>query len=312
MKIIFFGTPEFAAGILETLSTSGQEICAVVTRPDRPVGRNLRVRYSPVKEFVVSHMPNVPLLQPEKASDEAFCRELKTFCPDLFLVVAYGEIMKNNVLQIPPLGCVNIHASLLPEYRGAAPIERCIMGGKTVSGVTFMEMVLQMDAGAVLKRCPVPVPEEMTGGELREALLQTAKEALPEFLSHYQKYYAKREPQDGALVSFAPKITPEDSILDWMQPARSVYNRIRALSPSPGTFVRFRFGEESKRVKILGGRILNDPPEKPGTLLVTKNRIAISCLDAWLELTILHPEGKKVLRTEEFLRGVSKHFTLES
>lgn len=311
MRIVFFGTSSFSVGILECLVSSGHSIEAIVTRPDRPRGRDLKLQPCPVKEFGMKSLPNVPLFQPEKASTDLFCEELKKFNPDLFLVVAYGEIIKSNLLSIPSKGCVNIHTSLLPEYRGAAPIQRCIMDGKEISGVTFMEMALKMDAGDILKQEIVPILAEMNVVELEAALLAAATRSLPEFLSEFDNYYANKKKQDESKVTFAAKISPEDCIVDWEKSVESIHNQIRALSPFPGTFIKLGFGSEIKRLKILSSKIHKEPVEKAGVLFVDKTTIKISCRDGLLELLFVQLEGKKAMKTEEFLRGVSKHFNLE-
>lgn len=311
MRIVFFGTSSFSVGILECLASLGHSIEAIVTRPDRPRGRDLRLQPCPVKEFSSHSLPNIPIFQPEKASTDLFCEELKKINPDLFLVVAYGEIIKSNLLSIPSLGCVNIHTSLLPAYRGAAPIQRCIMDGNLFSGVTFMEMALKMDAGDILKQEVVPISSEMNVVELEEALLCAAKKALPEFLLNFTSYYKKKTPQEESLVTFSPKITQEDCIIDWGKSVQSVHDQIRALSPYPGTFIRLRFGSEVKRLKILSSNIHQEPVEKTGVLLVDRTGMRISCKDGFLELLVVQLEGKKAMKTEDFLRGVSKHFSLE-
>lgn len=310
MRIIFFGTSAFSAAILESIIQMGHTVLGVVTRPDRARGRDLKLMPSPVKAFVQKTFPNIPVFQPEKASTDSFCEELKALSPELFLVVAYGEIIKQNLLSVPLKACVNIHTSLLPEYRGAAPIQRCIMDGKAFSGVTFMEMALKMDAGDILKQEVVPVPLEMTGIQLEQSLLAKAKEALPELLSNFDFYYANKRPQDETKVTFAAKISPDDSVIDWEKDGEKIYNQIRALSPSPGVFIRLQFGEEVKRLKVLSGKFHPDIVEKTGQLFVDRSSMKISCKNGFLEPLIVQLEGKKAMRTEEFLRGVSKHFSL--
>lgn len=310
MKIVFFGTSPFAAKILETFAHLDHSVVAVVTRPDRQRGRDLAVRPSAVKEVALKLFPSIPVFQPEKASTDSFCAELKSLEPDLFLVVAYGEIIRTNLLSVPSKACVNIHASLLPEYRGAAPIQRCIMDGKKVSGVTFMEMVLQMDAGAILKQVEVSIPEQMNVKELEESLLAAAIGSLPEFLLNIDTYLAHKKEQPAEGVTFAAKITPQDCVLEWTQEGEKICNQIRGLSPSPGVFIKIRFGEEVKRLKILSAKSYKDNPSQIGALEVTRTSLKISCKDGFIEPTFIQLEGKKAMKTEDFLRGVSKHFSL--
>ncbi len=311
MRIVFFGTSFFAAEILHSLQSVPCEVVAIVTRTDKPQGRDLKVGMSPVKQRALESFPEVPLLQPEKASTDAFSETLKAFQADLFLVVAYGEILKTNILSIPSKACINIHASLLPKYRGAAPMQRCLMAGEPESGVTFMEMVLKMDAGDILLQKRVSIPQDMNGPELEEALLAASKEALPEFISHFDSYYSKKTPQIEGLVTFAAKISPEDSVIDWTQPARSIYNQIKALSPSPGVYVKLLFGPKSKRLKILKSQVSEISSGIPGTLSMDKFSLTVECGEGSLNLLEVQLEGKKSMAIEEFLRGVPKHLSLE-
>jgi methionyl-tRNA formyltransferase len=313
MKIVFFGTSSFSAQVLECLSSLPHEILAVVTRPDRPQGRDLRLKPSPVKAFSLAHLSGALVLEPEKASDASFCDQLKSLEPDLFLVVAYGQILKQNLLSVPKKACVNIHTSLLPKYRGAAPMQRCLMSGDAASGVTFMEMAVKMDAGDILKQDVVPITPNMNHGELEEALLASAKRCLPEFLLHFDEYYAHKKAQDEALVSIAPKITAEDCVICWNRPVQQVHDQIRALSPSPGVFIQLQFGEKIKRLKILASKPLLSPASvEAGVLYVDREMIKISCQDGFLVLSTVQLEGKKAMQAEEFLRGVSKNFSLVS
>lgn len=309
MKIVFFGTSEFSVGILDSLRFLDHKIQAVVTRPDRPQGRNLQLKGSPVKEYALQFLPGTPVLQPETASTEEFSALLKEFGADLFLVVAYGEILKQNILSIPS-ACVNIHTSLLPKYRGAAPIQRCLMHGDPISGVTFMEMALKMDAGDILKQVVVQVDPQMGKEALETALLEASKQALPEFLENFSLYYANKKVQEASEVTIAAKITPFDCVPDWSKTAKEIHDQIRALSPFPGVFIKIRFGEEVKRLKILASRVEAGLVEKEGILSVTPQSIKISCKKNFLVLEVVQMEGKKALKVEEFLRGVSKHFAL--
>lgn len=313
MRIIFFGTTSFSASLLKSLASLPEHtILAVVTRPDRPQGRDLKLKASPVKEFVLENLPEALLFQPEKASTDSFCEELQGLNPDLFLVVAYGEILKQNILSIPLKACVNIHTSLLPRLRGAAPIQRCLMEGDSLSGVTFMEMALKMDAGDILKQESVLVSPSMNALELEQSLLDAAKDALPEFLLHFDSYYQNKKRQDESLVTIASKINPVDCVIDWTKSVHEIHNQVRALSPSPGVFLQLQFGEKSKRLKILSSFVIVERVEEVGKLHVDQNTIKISCKNGFLGLLVVQLEGKKAMKAEEFLRGVSKHFSLNS
>lgn len=310
MKIIFFGTSSFSVGILDLLRSLDHSILAIVTRPDRPQGRNLKLKACPVKEFAMEFLPDIPLFQPEKASTEAFSDQLKLFSPDLFIVVAYGEILKENILSIPSKAALNIHTSLLPKYRGAAPIQRCLMGGESFSGVTFMEMVLKMDAGDILKQEIVPIDQNMNVEGLEEALLKASKNAIPELLSSFDFYYVNKKVQDEALVTFAPKISSVDCIPDWSRTVQEIHDQIRALSPFPGVFVKINFGSEVKRVKILSSRVIMTPSEEFGHMFVERKSIKISCRNGLIEILSLQLEGKRPMRIEEFLCGVTCQLSL--
>ncbi len=315
MRIVFFGTSVFSARILECLQALDCEIVGIVTRPDRPYGRNLVLKHSPVKEYALKALPGVPLFFPEKASTEEFALQLKGLRADLFLVVAYGEILKQNILSIPLKACLNIHTSLLPKYRGASPIQSALLNGDAVSGVTFMEMSLKMDAGDVLMQEEVLIGPNMNVVELEEALLKVSIKALPSFLRNFDSYYSQKKQQDPLLATFVSKITPADCVPDWNRSAQEIHNQIRALSPSPGVFVNIRVGEEVKRLKILSSEVKesleNSSLERPGFVKISKSTIEIFCREGILSLLQVQLEGKKSLKTDEFLRGFSKNFFIE-
>ncbi len=315
MRIVFFGTSSFSAAILSALQKLNYDIVGIVTRPDRPQGRKLFLKSSAVKEYGLEFLPHVPIFQPEKASTEEFAEKLRDLTPDLFLVVAYGEILKQNILSIPEKACVNIHTSLLPKYRGASPIQAAILHGDSVTGVTFMEMALKMDAGDVLKQERVSIPLDMNVKELEEALCQTAMQALPEFLQNFDAYYLQKKPQDDSLATFVSKISPVDCIPDWNRSAEEIHNQIRALSPYPGVFIQIRVGDEVKRLKILASNVEEvkiETMQFPGSLYIDKSSVKITCQKGVLSLLQVQLEGKKSLKIEEFLRGMSKHFSLQN
>ncbi len=311
MKIVFFGTSRFSAEILAFLYTLPHEIVAIVTRTDKPQGRDLRCQPSPVKQKALMLCPEVPILQPEKASTDSFCEELKAFDADLFLVVAYGEILRNNVLSIPSRACVNIHTSLLPKYRGAAPIQRCLMQGELASGVTFMEMALKMDSGDILLQEELVVSPEMDNAALEDALLHASFNRLPEFLDHFDSYYACKKAQNESEVTFAPKILPEDCVLVPARTADVLQNQIRALSPVPGAYIRIKLGAQEKRLKILKSRISQKVQSAPmGSLWAENSILYLSTARGCLELLEVQLEGKKVMKVEDFLRGMPKYFSI--
>lgn len=288
MKIVFFGTSAFAARIFSYLVHQGANIVAVVTRTDKPRGRSLQLLPPPVKEEALK--TGLPIHQPAKASTLEFAEVLKSYNPDLFIVAAYGEIIKQFILDIPRFPPINVHPSLLPKYRGAAPMQRCLMDGEKETGVTIMQMVLEMDAGDILEVVKILVPETMTWGELDLKLSELAGPALLKVIQDLEKGTVKRTPQDPAKATFAPKITPEETQIDWNRPKEQVHNLIHALSPSPGAWCWVEVGGEKKRMKIKKSLIAKDP-------------------DGWivhgLKLFEVQLEGKKSLTAEEFLRGLN-------
>jgi len=300
MRIVFFGTPPFAAKILDHLLRNHAEIVGVVSRPDKPKGRARKLQPTAVKEYLINHHPKVPLFQPEKASSESFASTLKELNPDLFVVVAYGEIIKQNLLDIPKLMPINIHASLLPKYRGAAPIQRALMEGEEESGVTIMEMVLKMDAGDMLHQEKLPLPKEMNFAALEEALCDLSCKAISKVLGQFAKGEVAKVPQNPKEVTYAAKIGPADCQIDWKKPASVIHNQVRGLSPRPGAVTTALVGGVSKRVKILKSQVATYPKT---------DSLTFPCGQDFLEILELQVEGKRAMSADDFLRG-SQKFTL--
>lgn len=306
MKIVFFGTSEFAARLLTYLLDHNIEIVAVVTRPDKPRGRSLQLAPPPVKEALQKQGYDLPIHQPKKASTEEFETLLKQYQADLFLVVAYGEIIKQNLLSLPPLGCINVHASLLPAYRGAAPMQRALMDGVTVTGVTIMEMVLEMDAGNIIETAEIPVPNEMNLEELQEKLYSLSGPLLLKVISNLKVGRLTTYAQDSTKVTFAPKITAEEEVIHWARSANQIHNQIRALSPFPGTWCQIKIGNEIKRFKIKKSRVIQEMKGVPGTVLSSsKGECIVACGQGALRLEEVQLEGKKTMPIQDFLRGNS-------
>ena len=305
MKIVFFGTSSFAAKVLTQLIQQGYEVLAVVTRPDRSKGRHLHPQPPPVKEIALQLKPGLPVFQPEKASVPEFAAILKPFEADLFVVVAYGEIIKKNLLEMPKLGCINIHASLLPKFRGAAPIQRCLMAGEKETGITIIEMSPQMDAGDILAMESIPVPEEMTFGELEPKLCDLSVKLLFQVIRQFQEGAVKKTVQDHALATFAPKLTPEEEKIDWTRPAKFIHDQIRALSPSPGAWCQIKIGTEPKRLKIKKADIVKDHAGAPGSIVsFGKEGWVVGCGQDALRLIEVQLEGKKPMTAEDCIRGI--------
>jgi methionyl-tRNA formyltransferase len=305
LKIIFFGTSLFAARVFSFLVEQGLAPVAVVTRPDRQKGRSLHLSPPPVKEIAEKIKPELPVYQPIKASTPEFAEVLRGHHPDLFLVVAYGEIIKQSLLDIPGQGCINIHASLLPKYRGAAPIQRSLMDGVSETGITIIEMSAQMDAGAILEMRSLPVPEEMTFGELEEQLCRLACTTVLSVLHSLEKGSIHRTPQDHTQATLAPKLTSSEEEIQWGRPASQLHHLIRALSPLPGAWTWADIGGQKKRLKIKRSQFLKEYSGKPGSnLSYGKEGWLVACGEGALRLLEVQLEGKKSLPVEDFIKGM--------
>ncbi len=305
MRIVFFGTSSFAAKILTKLIDNGYQVVAIVTRPDRMKGRHLQHSPPPVKEIASQLCPNIPVFQPEKASAPEFAEGLRQFQADLFVVVAYGEIIKSNLLEMPGLGCINIHASLLPKFRGAAPIQRSLMEGEKETGITIIEMSPQMDAGDVLAMESIPIPEEMTFGELDLKLSDLSVKLLFKTIREFEEGKVVKIPQDHQLATLAPKIKAEEEKIDWKKPAIQIHNQIRALSPTPSAWCEIKIGQTPKRLKIKKAHTVAGISAAPGSLIsFGKEGWVVACGEDALRLLEVQLEGKKPMSAEECARGI--------
>lgn len=303
MRVVFFGTPEFAATILEYLIKQPIEIVAVVTRPDKPKGRSLQAQPNAVKK--VAKQFGYPLFQPPKASDPEFASYLESLDADFFIVAAYAEILRENILKIPKLACLNVHGSILPYYRGAAPVQRALMAGESETGVTIMKMALEMDAGDIYSIVKIPIPEEMNAGELFEAMAKVGAPALWDVMQKIEKKEIQPTPQDHALATYTKKVKPEDGEIVWTHPARHIHNQIRGLTPNPGAWVWASVKGEKRRLRVKRARVIKeDSLAKPGELIPLKSQLVIRCGSDALELLEVQLEGKKAMAADAFLRGV--------
>ncbi len=311
MKLIFFGTSAFAAYVLNDLLLSHHEIIAVVTKPDTPQGRSRKLTPPPVKQMLLDKESEIPLFQPEKASTAEFAETLRSFHPDLFVVVAYGEILKENILSVPKKASINIHTSLLPKYRGAAPIRRALMAGENESGVTIIEMALKMDAGKMLAQEKISIDDEMNFGELAQKMQVSACSLVKHVIKDYSKGTISGEEQNLELVSFAPKLKPEEFEIDWHQSAGTIHNLIRALSPKPGAWCFVNIQGSKKRMKILHSKIYSRKQGSPKSIeIIDKSRLIVFCEFQALELLEIQLEGKKPLSAKNFLQGLNNPFTV--
>ncbi|MEN9654905.1 MAG: hypothetical protein RL235_1017 [Chlamydiota bacterium] len=297
LRIVFFGTPQFAAEVLKDLISHQVIPVAVVTQPDRPKGRSLQVTESAVKQVAAAE--SVPLMQPDKASDARFLEELRALKGDLFVVVAYGQILSETLLSIPPLGCINVHASLLPKYRGAAPIQRCLMQGDTMTGIAIQKMVRALDAGDVIAEERLSIDAEETFGELEKRLCSLSQPLLRRVLMQFQHGIPSATAQDISQVTFAQKIEASDCAIDWCKNAGEIHNLVRALSPRPGAWTTV--GKEGGRLKILRVKIV--PGRGQPGVIIDRARAHVACGEHAIELIEVQPEGKKAMQGEAWLRG---------
>lgn len=302
MRVLFFGTPLFAASILKTLFDAKVEIDAVVTQPDRPQKRSSEPVFSKVKEQVLESAPAMKIFQPEKCSDPSFIEEIRKREIDLFIVVAFGQILPQKLLDLAKKGAINVHASLLPKYRGAAPIQRAILNGEEETGISIQKMVLQMDAGDVIASAKMKILPHMNYGELQEALCELAKELLLMVLQNLDEALRNGLPQNPTLVTFAPKVLPEEAKIDWSFSAKEVLQKILAFSPKPGAWCWMMMGQEKKRVKIFDAEVVNHKLEIAQFDL---KELLIGCGEKSLRILKIQTEGKKMLSGAEWFRGFS-------
>ena len=313
MKVVFFGTSSFAARVLTHLVEKKIDLQAIVTRADKPKGRNLELSYPPVKQTAIALCPHIPVFQPIKASTPEFAQVLQGFTPDLFVVVAYGEIIKQNILDIPKKGSINIHASLLPKYRGAAPMQRCLMDGAVETGITIIEMTLQMDAGDMLAIESIPIPSDMTLGELEPLLCNLGCDLVWKVIKQIEAGTEKKQPQNHAMATIAPKITAQEEMIDWSRPAQDLHNLIRSLSPFPGAWCKIRLGSQEKRLKIKRSIVESQVQGIPGTVLsLSKEDFIIACGAGGLRLIEVQLEGKKTMPAADFIKGIHQPISLIS
>lgn len=305
MKIVFFGTPLFAAKVLSFLLEQQIAISAVITKPDKPKGRSGTPQPTAVKQVAQAH--NIPFYQPELVSDPSFAETLSSLHADLFVVVAYGEILKQHLLDMPRLGCINLHASLLPKYRGAAPIQRAIMEGEKVMGVSIMHMVKKMDAGDVIKTVETKVLPEEQFPEIEDRLCTIGSQALLQVIHAFEKGVPPQVPQDHTQATYAPKIELEECELLWSLPAQRLHNLVRAVTPQPGAWCWVKIRGEKKRLRILKTAVKN-LSGSPGALLsYGQQGLHIACGEQALSIIELQLEGKKRMSAIDFMRGLSQN-----
>lgn len=301
MRIVFMGTPDFAVGSLQALCESGKhEIVGVVTQPDRPKGRGNKLLMTPVKEYALAQ--GLEVYQPQKVKTEEFVQVLRDLNPDLIVVAAFGQFLSREILELPQYGCINVHASLLPKYRGAAPIQYAIIKGERESGVTIMQMDIGMDTGAMLDKVVVPIGENTTMGELHDALRAQGAALLLQVIDAIAAGTVKAEPQNNAEATYATLLDRSMEHIDWTKSAQEVHNLIRGFNPAPSTFTKLPNG---KSLKIWGSALTDkSTAAAPGTVVeASKHSFFVACGAGVLEITEVQPESKKRMPAQVFLNG---------
>ena len=301
MRIVFMGTPDFAVGSLQALCESGKhEILAVVTQPDRPKGRGNKLLQTPVKEYALEQ--GLTVYQPQKVKTPEFVELLHELQPELIVVAAFGQFLSKEILELPKYGCINVHASLLPKYRGAAPIQYAIIKGEKESGVTIMQMDIGMDTGAMLDKVVVPIEENTTMGELHDALREQGAALLLQVIDKIAAGTAVAEPQDDAQATYATLLDRSMEHIDWSKTAQEVHNLIRGFNPAPSTFTKLPNG---KSLKIWGSKMTGkSSTAAAGTVIETgKHSFFVACGEGVLEITEVQPESKKRMPAQVFLNG---------
>ena len=297
MRVVFIGTPHIAATCLKKILADGFDVVAVYTQPDRPKGRGMKMIYSPVKEVAIAN--NIPVFQPENFRADEDVEALRVLNPDVVAVVAYRRILPQRVLDIPAKGCVNIHASLLPQYRGSAPYQWAVLDGLTETGVTAQHMALKMDAGDIIDVAKTPIGENETAGELLDKLAVLGADLLSRVLTKFENDDVAGVPQNEAEVSFAPMLDKTMCPIDWSKTAQQVHNHVRGLHPWPVATMELK-GQKFKvhATKIVEGK------GNPGEILgLNKTGLVIACGEGAVEVTQLQAEGGKRMAAPDYFRG---------
>ena len=298
MRIVFMGTPEFAVASLKRLVEDGHEICGVFTQPDKPKNRGMKLVFPPVKEFALSQ--GLPVFQPESMKEESAVELLRSLKPELSVVAAYGQILTEEALQVPTLGSINVHASLLPRYRGAAPINWAILNGETETGVTIMHMAKKLDAGDIVTVRRTPIDPNEDAETLFARLAELGAQLLSETIPLIESGAATRTPQDEAQSTYAPMLSRALSPIDWKRPSRVILDQIRGLIPWPVASTVL----DGKTLKIYQARPCKATNEVPGMMRAVKGGIEAACGDGQsILITFLQPEGGKRMSASAYLNG---------
>ncbi len=297
MRVVFMGTPDIAATCLKKIIADGFDVVACYTQPDRPKGRGMKLVASPVKEVALAN--SIPVFQPETFREEASVEQLRALQPDICAVVAYGRILPQKVLDVPKLGCINIHASVLPKYRGSAPYQWAVLDGLKETGVTAMYLCREMDAGDIIDVSKTPIGENETAGELLDRLAVLGADLLSKTLTRFEKGKVEATPQNEAEVCFAPMLDKAICPIDWNKTAQAVHDHVRGLHPWPIATMEL----QGKKFKVHATRIVEGSGQ-PGEILgLTKTGLRIACGEGAVEVTQLQAEGGKRMAAPDYFRG---------
>ncbi len=297
MRVVFMGTPDIAATCLKKIIADGFEVVGVYTQPDRPKGRGMKMQLSPVKEVALRH--DIPVFQPENFREEESVEALRALKPDVCAVVAYGRILPQKVLDVPTYGCINIHASVLPKYRGSAPYQWAVLDGLKETGVTAMYLVREMDAGDIIDVSKTPIGENETAGELLDRLAVLGADLLSKTLRRFESGKVPAVPQNDGEVSFAPMLDKTMCPIDWNKTAQQVHDQVRGLHPWPVATMAL----QGKTFKVHATRIV-EGSGNPGEILgLTKTGLKIACGEGAVEVISLQAEGGKRMTAPDYFRG---------
>ena len=297
MRVVFMGTPDIAATCLKKIIADGFDVVAVYTQPDRPKGRGMKMVYSPVKELALQH--DLPVFQPESFKDDTAVEQLRQLQPDVVAVVAYGRILPQRVLDIATKGCVNIHASILPQYRGSAPYQWAVLDGCTETGVTAQFMSRGVDEGDIIDVAKTAIDENETAGQLLDRLAVLGADLLSSVLGRFAEGDVVGVPQDGSQATFAPMLDKSICPIDWNKTARQIHNQVRGLHPWPVATMELK----GQRFKVHETRVLDRSGEAGQILELTKTGLVIACGEGAVEIRQLQAEGGKRMAAPDYFRG---------
>jgi methionyl-tRNA formyltransferase len=299
LRIVFFGTPAFAVPTLEALLGSRHRVLGVVSQPDRPRGRGQKLEPTPVKSAALA--AGLPVHQPERLKTPDFMGAFSAMQPDLAVVAAYGKIIAESVIAIPRLGMINVHASLLPKYRGAAPIQRAVLNGDPETGVTIMRIVKELDAGAMFAKVTVPIGPDATSDEVERELAGRGGALLVEVVDRIADGTAREEPQNDAEATYAPKITREEGTIDWGRSAQAIHDQVRGLTPWPRAWTHLG---AARLILVTTSVEASTDPSAPGSVIeASADRLVVRAGEGALRIVSLQPEGRRAMSARDFLAG---------